>query len=246
MHEVVAEIAGVQLTVRAAGGIIAACILLLFAWLFIAGRRRTTAGDGRKGDWLNALGYGLLPAMAVCKIFEEPDLTGAGATVAVPLPEIGWLTESGRYVPCRVELAAALLCFTGVTLWLMLRKRRLEEKGELLLVSLCLWSGVRIVTESLWEAPRALFRYGYCGVLLACLLVWTLRRNRKSPSVRRCVMDWAVAAVCTGIIVVTAEGIYSVGSPIGNLAAITGCAVLLTLTAMLCGSDARGDQAPEP
>jgi hypothetical protein len=39
--------------------------------------------------------------------------------------------------------------------------------------------------------------------------------------------------------VLTASGTLSVGSAIGDLAVILGCAVLMVLLTLLCGSDSR-------
>ena len=50
---------------------------------------------------------------------------------------------------------------------------------------------------------------------------------------------WLAAILCTAMIVLTASGTLTVGSAIGDLAVITGCAVLTVLLALLCGNDSR-------
>lgn len=238
MADVLAEISGVRFTVRMAGIISATLILLLFALLRKAMNRKAAAESQTLMRWLDGIGFGLLPAVSVWKIFEVR-YAGVGREVIEPLPQIIQLTENGKFIPCSIESAAALLCFAGLCFWLMIRKDELIGKGELLIVSLCLWSGIRIVTESFREAPNNILRYIYCAVILICLAVWTTRQQRQEHSKQRSIGTWMAVVLCLVMIVLTSCGMLSVGSVIGDLAVVAGCTVLITLLTLLYGSDSR-------
>ena len=239
MSEVLTEIAGIRVTTKIASAGIAAVTLALFVLLWLTDRRKRTGKTASPGEWMNGAGYGMLPALAVWKAFEDMSRAGRGAVVTEPLPFVRWFTENGKFCPCRIELTAAAACFTGVTLWLILRRREPENQGDLLPVTLCLWSAVRIVTESFRPEPRNMIRYAYCAAILLCLAWWTVKRTRVSRGIVRTTTDWAAALLCTGIIAVTAEGILSVGSGIGDLAVTAGCAMLTCTLTLIAGSDCR-------
>ena len=238
MADVLAEVSGVRLTVRMAGIAAALLILILFTLLRKAIVKQASSETKTLMKWLDGIGFGLLPSIAVWKIFESV-YDGAGRAVIEPLPRIPWLTENGRFLPCNIETAAALLCFAGLCLWLMFRKNELAGKGDLLIVSLCLWAGIRVITESFREAPDNVLRYVYCAVILICLAVWTVRQQKSPHAKQRAAGSWLAAVLCTAMIVLTASGTQSVGSAIGDLAVITGCAVLIVLLTLLSGSDGR-------
>ena len=238
MADVLAEIGGVKLTFRTAGILTSALVLILFTILRIRMNPKTSAETRRLTGWLDGIGFGLLPALSVWKIFEALR-SGAGGDVTEPLPLIPGLTENGRFLPESIEAAAALLCFAGVCVWLMIRKDELRETGDLLMVSACLWSAVRIVTESFREVPDNVIRYVYCALILACLTVWTARQAGRFHAKQRTAGNWIAAALCTAMIALTASGTLTVGSAIGDLAVIAGCSALMTLLTLLCGGDQR-------
>ena len=238
MADVLAEIGGIRLTVKTAG-IIAAILTLLLFTLFRKRMNRKAAEETQPLlRWLDGIGFAFLPSAAVWKVFDSV-YTGAGREVITPLPPIAWLTENGRFIPCNIEMIAALLCFAGLCIWLMVRKDELIGKGELLIISLCLWSGIRVLTESFREAQNNVIRYVYCAAILICLAVWTTRQQVQPHSKQRSIGSWLAAVLCTAMIVLTSSGTLSVGSAIGDLAVIGGCAVLITLLVLLCGSDSR-------
>ena len=239
MSEVLTEIGGVKVTVKLAAGGFSLLVLALFALLWLLDRKKRAGGNAPFGAWMNAAGFGLLPAAAVWKAFEHHTAAGAGSEVTEPLPLIRWLTVGGKYAPCRIELAAALLCFGAVCLWLIIRKDDLQDQGDLLLTTLCLWAGILVVTEGFRPEINKLIRYAGCGMILLCMIWWTVRRHRIRPAPGRAVAGLGAAAACIGRIAVTTEDILSVGSAIGDLAVITGCAVLMVLLALLCGNDSR-------
>ena len=238
MADVLAEIGGVKLTIRTAGIVTAVLVLILFTLLRTAMNKKAAAETRTLMRWLDGIGFGLLPAAAVWKIFES-GYAGSGREVIEPLPLIPMLTKNGRFMPGSIEAVAALLCFIGICIWLIIRKEELAGGGELLIVSLCLWSGIRIVTESFREAPNNILRYVYCAVILGCLGIWTLRQLKQAHAKQRIAGNWIAAILCTVMIVLTSSGTLSVGSAIGDLAVILGCAVLMVLLTLLCGGDSR-------
>lgn len=239
MNEIWAEIAGIPVTVGYAAGAAAALTLLVFFLLHRAAYR-----GAARGSWLDGLGFGLLPAAAVWKIFEMQCAPAGGRTAPEPLDRIPWIVPDGGWFPARAELALAALAFAGVCLWLILRKKDELPAGETLLTSLCLWSGIRVVTECLRAEPSRILMYGYEAGVLICLLVWTVKRIRRGGGRKRSAADWIAVLLCAAMIAVTAEGILSVGSAVGDLAVIAGCAVLEVLLTLLCGSDERKADPP--
>jgi len=239
MSEVLTDIGGLQLTVTLAASALSVLITLLLMILWIADRKKTTGKPLHAGMLMNGIGFGFFPGIAVWIAFEVFIAGVNGRLVMEPLPLISWLSEAGRFAPCRIELAAALAGFIGISLWTILRKRPLPDNGDLLLTCICLWALIRLVTESLRDEPRDIFRYASCGAMDFCLLVWTLRRGRQRFTLIRIAADLTAAAVCTVMIILTMKGILSPGSEIAELAVITGCGLLILILALLAGSDHR-------
>ncbi len=240
MSEVWAEAGSFRFTVGMAAGVSAAIIAAVFAGLWVFAHQRRSPGG-----WTNALGFGLLPAAAVWKAFESLGAAGGGRPADEPLPLLPWLTEGGAYMPPRIEFVLAVIAFCGVCLWLILRKEKISGRGEVLLTSLCLWSGIRVVTERLRTDPDRIRQYVYAGLILACLACWTAKRLRRGAGKGRSAADWIAVLICTAMIVLTSEGILSVGSGIGDLAVVFGCAALEVMLTLLCGSDERKADAPK-
>ncbi len=239
MCEVLTEIGGVPLTVKIVSFGAALLTMILFSLLWLADRKKRNRKVVFPGEWMNAAGFGLLPAAGVLKAFEQLSNAGKGTAVMEPLPHFSWLTENGKFLPARIEMTAAVLFLVLTVIWLAVRKKELPAGGDLLPICLSLWAGIRIVTESMHAMPSNLYRYFYCGLELACLAWWTVRRMRIHPGLTRTIADWITAALCIAMIVVTAEGILSVGSGIGNLAVTAGGSVLLTALVLTAGSDSR-------
>ena len=240
MDEVLAEIGFIRLTVGAASIILAFLVWVLFIWLWLADRKKRAGGKKpAAGDWLNALGFGLLPAIMIRKGFENISTTLSGAKVSEPLPMIPWLTEDGCYIPCRIELMAAVICFGIVCLWLILRESDLPGNGDLLLTTLSIWAAVRIFMEGFRQEPWNILRYLCCGIMICCLAWWTVRRNRVCRGPGRTAADWMTVLICIAMLTVSAEGILTVGSPIGDMAVIAGCALLAETMTLIAGSDCR-------
>jgi len=240
MSDVWAEAWGIRFTMNFAAGAAALIMIAVFAGLWFFSHRKHAPGG-----WMDGIGFGILPAAAVGKAFELLCEGGSGRAVDEPLPLLPWITENGMYMPARIEFVLALAAFCGVCVWLILRKEAIPGRGEAALTSLCLWSGIRTVTERLRLSPDRIPQYAYAGLILVCLAVWTAKRLRRGGGKGRAAGDWIAATVCTAMIVLTSEGILSVGSGIGDLAVIAGCTILEALLALLCGSDERKAGAPK-
>ena len=239
MSEVLTVIGGFKLTVSFVAGAASFLTAVLFAVWWIGDRRKRTGKSLHAGMLMTGIGFGFFPGIAVWIAFEIFAAGADGRTVMEPLPLIRWLTEEGRFVPCRIELAAALLCFIGLCVWLVIRRQPLPDNGDLLLTCISFWALIRLISECLRMEPRNVFRYASCGALIFCLLAWTLRRGRQRFTGIRIAADLIAAAVCTGIIIVTMNGYLSLGSEIADLAAITGCGLLILILSLLAAGDRR-------
>ena len=240
MSDVWAEAGGVGFTMYFAAAAAALIMLAVFAGLWFFSHRKHAPGG-----WIDGIGFGILPAASVGKTFELLCEGGAGRAADEPLPLLPWVTEGGLYMPARIELILALAAFCGVCLWLILRKQEIPGRGEVALTSVCLWSGIRTVTERLRFTPDRIPQYVYAGLILVCLAFWTAKRIRRGGRKSRAAGDWIAALVCTAMIVLTSEGILSVGSGIGDLAVVAGCVILEVLLTLLCGCDERKTDAPK-
>ena len=244
LRKLLFSLGGFSLTLGLAGGISALLVWLLFAllWRFLITKK--ASGEGFRG-WMNAVGYGFFPALAVWKIFEATGSEEVGAEVFAPLSPWPFFTEGGRFLPGRAEAVAALLCLAGLSVWLMLRKKEPGRSGEVFWVAACLWAGTRATTEQLRREPRRWLLLCLCGAALFCLALWTARRNRRAFSLARTAGDWTAALLCAAMICLTGGGVLPLGSEVSNLAAGAGSALLLTLLTLLCAADSRRGDAGE-
>ena len=222
-------------TLLAAGLGYSALVLLFFALGWNVSHRKRLGKPPGRGAVLNAVGYGLLPAAAVWKTFEHHTFLGEGRPLFPPVTELAFFTEDGRFAPCRAEMCLLILGFLAMSLWLILRKQEVPRNGDLLPVSLVIWAGIRIVTESLraetatvWLGQR-MIRILACAVLLLCMAVWTARWAKKKTN-RHAWMNWLAVVPALGALMATAMGVLSVGSEIGDLAVTAGCSA-----AAVCG-----------
>jgi len=234
MNEILATVADVPVRMSYAAGAAAAFTAGLFLLMW-----RVAFGRLSRGERSNALGFALMPAAAVWKTFEAVNGAAAGREAAEPLPLLPWFTENGHYLPARIELILFLAAFAGICLWLILRRDPPLPRGEVLLTAVCLWGGIRLVTEEMRAAPSDVLQYACAGLILVCLAVWTIRRIRSGGHAGRSIGDWAAAALCMTMVLLTASGVFTVGSEIGDLAVISGGTVLAVLLTLLCGSDER-------
>lgn len=228
------------------GGTASLLVLILFSvgWIISVHRKHSGKNSdaweilrrNRKGTVLNAAGYGLLPAAAVLKTFEHYSAMGKGTNLVVPLPEVPFLTSEGCFAPCRIEMVLLLVCFVGLSIWLMLRADSWPENGDLLLVSIVIWSGIRMLTESMraetFTAPGGIriVRCAACAALVICMILWTVRSVRKGR--RNLWICWIIAVIAVAALLLTAEGILSVHSDIGDLSVIAACAAAAAFSAL--------------
>lgn len=238
MGEVLFEVAGVKVTVTAVYAVISVITLFLFMSLWLIGRKKRTGREIFAGQVMNGIGFGLLPALAVLKAFQEAG-TGAGSAVPEPLPHIRWLTVSGFYMPGRIETAAAAGMFVLLCLWLILRKKELPDNGDLIMISVCLWAAIRLVTEDFRREPMDLFRYTSCATILFCAAVWSVRRAAYIKIPARTAVDLAAVCICIAINIITAKQVLTLGSEIADFAVKTGSAALMLLLTLMIGGDMR-------
>lgn len=238
MSEELFTVGGVRVTVTGIYGTASALVLILFTVWWLLNRKKRTGLPIFAGQVMNGVGFGLLPALAVLKAFQDV-VFGQGAEVLEPLPHAAWLSVEGHYMPARIEMAAALACFLVLCLWLILRKDEFPDNGDLILIAVCLWAAIRLVTEDFRAEPNALFRYTSCGTILFALILWTERRARAFRAPLRTAADLLSVCACIAINLVTAEKILTVGSAIGDFAVRTGSALLALVLTLLSGSDLR-------
>ena len=218
-------------------------LLLLFGGFWAGLRRRRLHLKGA-GEWMNALGFGLLPALAVYKAFEPYTPVGsAGREVFDPLPEADWVTANGRFVPGRIEMILLLAAFIGLCLWMMIRKRDLGSHGDVMGISLTLWAGIRTVTEG-FRAESQLDLGSWRVIYLACLaasllwmMLWTGKRQKRIKNTSQTVLYWFVWVICCAALWTTISGTLSVGSEIGDLAVVTGCAAARAAASLATGAE---------
>ena len=238
MSEALFEVAGVTVTVTVVYSVISVVVLFLFTALWLVGRKKRTGTDIFAGQVMNGIGFGILPALAVLKAFQEAG-TGAGSKVLEPLPCIRWLSVAGRYMPGRIETAAAACFFLLICLWLIIRKEELPDNGDLIMISVCVWAAIRLVTEDFRTEPMILFRITSCVMILFCAVVWSVRRAQRVRMPVRTAADLAAVCICIAVYLTTATKLLSVGSAIADFAVTTGSAGLMMLLTLMIGGDLR-------
>ena len=237
-----------RLTVSGAGSALAFLNVMFFALLRLGDLRGRNEKAPVSGERLNAAGFGMLPGIAVWKIFETVTFLAEGKNVFEPLPQIPLLTENGVFSPSLIELFCSVICFAAVLIWLMVRKRDLPGNGDLLMTVACIWSMLRTVTETFRTTP--LITAGSVSfmqiifLLLSdlCLIIWTVRKERLQKSPVFAALEWAAVLACQTMIVLTSAGVVTTGSMIGDLSLTAGGAALALLLMLLAGKDSRAEK----
>ena len=237
MSESLFEAAGVNVTITGVYGILSVIILLLFMSLWLAGRKKRTGREIFAGQVMNGIRFGLLPALAVLKAFQAAAMNGARVTE--PLPCIRWLSVGECYMPGRIETAAAAFFFILLCLWLIVRKDEMPDNGDLIMISVCIWAAIRLVTEDFRQEPQNLFRFTSCGTILFCAAVWAVRRTRVLRIPGRTIADLAAVCICIAVNLITAMHVLSAGSEIADFAVRTGSAALMLALTLMIGGDLR-------
>ena len=230
-EDLIFTFSGLQVSVVGIGAGLSLLTLLAFgdAWSAMGGSR----------SLLNRIGFGLLPAVAVWKIFERHTPLGQGAPLQEGMPALPGLTAGGAWLPGRIETAAALVLFAAVVLWLVLRKSPLTQRGDLLGVSISLWAAVRLVTESLRANQLPLLGQerivgwlaaGLMGLVLVCWILRGIRQHKNTGYALACVPVFVLAIAG---IVLFQNGILKTAYPLADLILQFLCA-LLSLKSVLC------------
>ncbi|MBR5960807.1 MAG: hypothetical protein IKZ98_07395 [Clostridia bacterium] len=238
MSEKLFEVFGITFTATDIYGMMSVVVLLLFMVWWLLNRKKRTGKPVFAGQVMNGFGFGLLPALAFLKTFQDISY-GKGAAVIEPLPQVRWLCQEGYYRPMRIEAAAALFLFFLMCLWLILRREEFPDNGDLLMIAVCLWSVVRLGTEDFRLEPHILFHYTSSVTVLFCLIVWTVRRARICRMPLRTVADITAVTACLVLNILTTRGVLSAGSSIADFAVKIGSALLAMILTLIAGGDVR-------
>ena len=227
-----------RVSVTGIGAGLSLVVILAFAngWI-IAAERSYPENDGA-GRILNGIGFGLLPGISVWKAFETGTRAGAGSPVPEGVPAAPWLTAEGAFLPGRIEMAAALVLFAAVILWLMIRRSGLPENGDLLDVCAVVWAACRLVTEGFRTGgllPGEIRIAGWLAlaVMAAALAGWSLRDHRQEKNTRyviACVIVFLGSA--TAVVLIQNNLILERNAPAGLVIRVL-CAAL-AMKAVLC------------
>ena len=238
MSELLFDVAGVKITVTLICAVLSIAVLILYMSLWLCGRKKRTGEPIFAGQVMNGIGFGLLPALALLKAFQSlsPE---TGSKVFEPLPLLRWLTEKQFFVPGRIETAAAAACFAVICLWIIIRKTDLPDNGDLLIIAMCTWATIRLVTEDFRTDPQDIFRYASCATLLAALVLWSVRKMKIIHTPVRMIADLLAAGICAAVYLVTARGILTAGSEIADFAVKAGSSALLLMLTLVVGGDLR-------
>ncbi len=227
-------------------GMIAAFLaMLLFSALGMTEARAGSgsADSGRKIP--DAVGFGLLPGIAVWKVFEQNTRLGTGITSSDPVSGIALITEGGRYAVSRAEMILAAVCFAGIILWMMQSRNELFGNGDLLLTVLCVWGLARAFTESFREnvlLREGIFNLSQILMLAAAdvsMAVWTVRLEAAQKNTAISVLEWIAVLSCETVLILNNAGILSAGSRIGDMAVNAGCVILSMILMLSAGKDSR-------
>ncbi len=251
--DLIAARAGFRLSAAGIGAGISLMVMFAFADGWIGARRRTNPQGSGAARLAGGLGFGLLPAACVWKIFEQRTFLGRGAPLGEELekliPPEGIFTAEGRWLPGRIEAAAALALFAAVILWLVIRRQPLREDQDIAGVCAAGWSAVRTVTEGFRlprsEAPGMGYAAGWLAALAgaAVLTAWVLRLIRKKKNTgyaALCVPVYALSAAGTGLI---GSRVLQTGIPAADLG-MGICLAMLALKAALCAGRVGRESAP--
>ena len=238
MSEKLFEVFGITFTVTAVYGIMSVIVLLLFMTWWLMNRKKRTGKPIFAGQVMNGIGFGLLPALAFLKAFQDISY-GKGAAVIDPLPQVRWLCQEGFYRPMRIEAAAALFLFLLLCVWLILRREEFPDNGDLLMIAVCLWAVIRLGTEDFRLEPHILFHFASSVTVLLCLIIWTVRRARICRMPLRTAAEMTAVTVCLVLNILTTMGVLSAGSEIADFAVEIGSALLAMILTLITGSDVR-------
>ncbi len=228
---------------------LAAAILVffLFGFLWIRETRKNSREKLTAAIILDAAGFGLFPGLAVWKIFEPYCRLGfmsRGKALFDPLGPVFFLTQEERFAPERIELAAILISFAGMVIWMMIRRQALPGNGDVFMTVICIWSVIRIVTETLRENAlriQEISVFMLCAIAAetAVMAIWTIRRGKRQKNAALTMLEWAAILACGVICILQDIRVLSMGSPIVNLIVTAGCCILTAALILSAGKDSR-------
>ena len=219
-------------------------MLIVFSgiWvLFVQKRDRKTMA----GCWMDAVGFGVLPAIAVWKAFEYAFSEPAGKTIGGSWEgSVYGIFGNGQFFPSGIEMIAVAAAFLAVVGWMMIRKEGLPGRGELLTVVICVWGLIRIVAEGFrrdaFQAGNV--SLGICAALgaeIICFFVWSVRRHRKQKSPGLTAIEWGAVISCGALIFLQNAGIIILRNDMANIAASAGLTLLMGALILGAGRDNR-------
>ena len=231
----------VRLSVAGAGAALSMLTICCFAGGWMAAKEK-----GKEASWADAVGFGLLPGIAVWKSFEQGTRLGLGTAVTAGLPVLPWVTREGIWLPSRLESVMSLILFAAVILWLMIRKKEWPAGWDLAGVSVTLWCALRLITEGARAAqtgigglPPVMGWLAAAGMLL-CLILWTVRSVRAHVHPGYFFACWAVWVAAVALIAVMRNGLLTLNHPWADCMAVI-LAAALAMKAVLCmGRISRG------
>ena len=244
-REVLVSINALRITVTAAGAGLAVIITAVFEEIRILGVQRRIRKTIYMGDRADGIGFGLLPGLIVWKIFEQGTNAGLGKSSFSPLDNLPWITEEGFFMPCRIEIVAAVICFAGIVLWLMLRRKDLSGNGDLLLSVLCVLGSIRCVTEFFRAEPWihagnfTLVIPFFCIMNWVCLIMWAVRRDRLQKNLLMDLVEILGAILCTSGILLISMRIITIGNNVADLIVLSAAAFIMAVLTLAAGMDAR-------
>ena len=198
----------------------------------------------RNGKRLNAIGFGLLPALAVFLLFTEGTEWMIGR-----VSNSGWLKDTlftvvntegqSAYRLGRFAVIGLIILFALLVLWLTMRRERIPDNGDVLLTAMTELGGLVTVMETLCRTDST--RMGPVPVMLIAglililipLTVWTARNGRKKKNTAFIAVCWTVFLISAAAIAVREYTGY-LGTDTVTRAAIRTGACLLAVKAAFC------------
>ena len=243
--EVLVSIHEIRITVSGVGDAAAFLTILLFSWIWMIERKKRGNNTGTRLERLNAAGFGVLPGIAIWKIFEQATALSRGKPVFAPLPETAIFSEMGYFTPSRTELIFSVIIFSGLVLWLILRRKEFDGNGDLFWTVLCIWGQIRAfsvrfrihsfpIQGTVWVEQII-----WLVVSFLPLILWTIRNHNINGFSWLPVVVWIVVLCCGTFLVLSTADVLSTGSSIGDLAVSAGGTGLSILLILLAGKDSR-------
>lgn len=241
-------IGGLNVSVLMIGAVFSLLLWVALALVYAGMYRKTIWGNDLygtpNGKLANAVGFGMLPALAVFRLFTEGTDFATGR-----VSRSGWLSGTmltaenaeGQcvYTVSRIEVIGLLLLFALLVLWLALRRERIPNNGDIFWVALTELGGFCLLTDILYETAQV--RIGEVPVLVVTgaalillpLIVWTAVNAKKKKNTALVIACWAVYLVAM-VAIFLRERTQLLGTESLTLAAVRTGASLLAVKAALC------------